>query len=494
MNKILIGKNDSATVELDSRYGNRHGMIAGATGTGKSVSLMVMAEGFSRMGVPSVVADVKGDIAGMSQAADPPGEKLQKRFDTLGLTDWKPQANPVIFWDLYAELGHPLRTSLAAMGPSLLARVMELNDTQQGVLEIVFKVAGDNSWPMITLADLHAMLNYAADQRKEISSQYGLISTASIGAIQRALLRLREEDGDKFFGEPALELQDLMRQDMAGNGIVNILAADKLILKPRLYATFLLWLLSELFEKLPEVGDLDKPKLVFFFDEAHLLFDNCPPALERRVTQVVRLIRSKGVGVYFCSQNPDDVPGTILGQLGNRVQHALRSFTPRDQKAVRAAAQTFVPNPGLNVTEVIGQLGVGEALSSTLVEGGIPSPVERVLMTTPTCRLGTISAEERQLIMSRSPVGSRYDNPVEHETAAAILARLEEQNAAEQAQQAAQGKKPATGGDPGWGSTIKGAVKGTGRRQGALETMIKSVSSSIGRQIARTIMRGFTRR
>ncbi|NMW25781.1 DUF853 family protein, partial [Rhodanobacter denitrificans] len=309
-------------------------------------------------------------LAGLAMAAGEPGDKLKARLDKLRLTDWKAQANPVVFWDIYGKLGHPVRATISEMGPTLLGRVLELNDTQEGVLEVVFKAADDQGWLLLDLADLRALLAYAADNAKAISAQYGLISTTSIAAIQRAILKLEGDGADQFFGEPALELADLMRQDMSGRGIINVLAADQLIMKPRLYSTFLLWLLSELFEQLPEVGDLDQPKMVFFFDEAHLLFDDASPALQQRVEQVVRLIRSKGVGVYFCSQNPDDVPGVILGQLGNRIQHALRAFTPRDQKAIRAAAETFVANPKLDVVEAITRLAVGEALASTLANGG----------------------------------------------------------------------------------------------------------------------------
>lgn len=488
MPRILIGKNDTTSVELETRFGNRHGMVAGATGTGKSVSLMVLAEGFSRLGVPVILADVKGDFAGLSQPAPPPGDKLRARLQTLGIeASWAPQASPVIFWDLYGKLGHPLRTTISEMGPVLLARIMELNDTQQGVLEIVFRVADDNGWLMLDLADLHAMLAFAAEKRKEISAAWGLISPASLGAVQRALLRLREADGEQFFGEPALELADLMRQDMAGNGIINILAADRLILKPKLYATFLLWLLSELFEQLPEVGDLELPRLVFFFDEAHLLFDHCPAALAERIKQVVRLIRSKGVGIYFCSQNPDDVPDEVLGQLGNRIQHALRAYTPRDQKAVRAAAETFVPNPGLDVRAAIGQLGVGEALASTLRDKGVPTPVERVLMTTPTCRLGTITDAERETVRARSPVGAKYDTAVDRESAAEILAA----RAAEKASTTpvADAREKAADDEAGWGGVLRDAMLGSKRRQGALEAMTKSVSRSIGNGLGRQIVR-----
>ncbi len=406
MKDIYLGQGD-VPVHLLARYGNRHGLIAGATGTGKSVSLMVMAEGFSRLGVPVFLADVKGDIAGMAVAGTM-SERLQQRVAALGLSDFRNEANPVVFWDLYGKLGHPVRTSVTEMGPLLLARILELNDTQSGVLDIVFKLADDEGLLLLDLDDLRALLGFVATNAKQVSQSHGLVSPTSVGAIQRALLRLEQAGGRELFGEPMLDLVDLMRQDMSGRGIINLLAADKLILNPRLYSSFLLWLLSELFETLPEVGDLAQPKLVFFFDEAHLLFSDCPPALRQRVEQVCRLIRSKGVGVYFCSQNPDDVPNEILGQLGNRVQHALRAYTPRDQKAVKTAAETFVPNPKLDVTAVISQLGVGEALVSTLQDKGIPMPVERTMMAPPRCRMVAISDEERAVVRARSAVVSLY--------------------------------------------------------------------------------------
>src|SRR5499433_906857 len=372
--QILVGKGDGP-VNLLAKYGNRHGLIAGATGTGKTVSLMVLAEGFSRLGVPVFMADVKGDVAGLA-AAGRADEKLQERATRIGMSGYALEASPVVFCDLYGKTGHPVRSTISEIGPSLLARMLEANDTQAGVLEIAFKLADDRGLLLLDLDDLRALLGFVADHRKEISTQYGLVNAASIAAIQRALLTIERDGGTSFFGEPALELADLLRTDLSGRGIVNILAADQLILKPRLYSSFLLWLLSELFETLPEVGDADKPKLVFFFDEAHLLFDDAPASLRQRVEQVVRLIRSKGVGVYFCSQYPDDVPDVILGQLGNRVQHALRAFTPRDQKAVSAAAQTFAINPKLpDVAKIIAELAVGEALVSTLQEGGVPLPV-----------------------------------------------------------------------------------------------------------------------
>ncbi len=494
MTDILIGRNESVSVSLDPHYGNRHGMIAGATGTGKSVSLMVLAEGFSRLGVPCFLADAKGDLAGLAMAAGEPGDKLKARLAKLQLTDWKTQANPVVFWDIYGKLGHPVRATISEMGPTLLGRVLELNDTQEGVLEVVFKAADDQGWLLLDLADLRALLTYAAENAKELSTRYGLISTRSIAAIQRALLRLEGDGADQFFGEPALELADLMRQDISGRGIINVLAADQLIMKPRLYSTFLLWLLSELFEQLPEVGDLDQPKMVFFFDEAHLLFDDASPALMKRVEQVVRLIRSKGVGVYFCSQNPDDVPGVILGQLGNRIQHALRAFTPRDQKAVKAAAETFVANPKLNVSEAITRLAVGEALVSTLANGGVPTPVEQVLVTTPGCRIGTITDAERSTVRQRSPVGMKYDTAVNRESAAEMLAQRADEKAAEVPQVSANAPAIGTGkpaeAEAGWGGAVHDALFGTKRRQGMIETMGKQMARTAGSQLGRQILRG----
>ncbi|NID14145.1 helicase HerA-like domain-containing protein [Luteibacter yeojuensis] len=489
MPTILIGRGDEGTVALDSRYGNRHGMIAGATGTGKSVSLMLLAEGFSRMGVPCFLADAKGDLAGLSQAAGVPSEKLVARLANLGLADWKPQANPVVFWDIYGKAGHPVRATVSEMGPTLLSRILELNDTQEGVMEVIFRVADDEGLLLLDLADLRAMLGFAAEHAKDISARYGLIGSQSVAAIQRALLKLEQDGADAFFGEPALELADLMRQDMSGRGVISVLAADTLILKPRLYSTFLLWLLSELFEQLPEVGDLDQPKMVFFFDEAHLLFDDAPAALRQRVEQVVRLIRSKGVGVYFCSQNPDDVPGEILGQLGNRVQHALRAFTPRDQKAVKAAAETFARNPKLDVVQTIGTLGTGEALASTLGDGGVPSPVQKVLVSTPACRIGAVTAEERAAVRARSPVGGKYDTPVNRESAEERLAaRASEKNSPDAPPVKGSAKDDEGGSD--WGSAVRDAVFGTKRRQGMLETMAKSMVRTAGSRAGQQIVRG----
>ncbi len=488
MNEILVGKSDQ-DVWLHAKYANRHGLIAGATGTGKSVSLMVLAEGFSKLGVPVFLADVKGDLAGLAQAGAM-NDKLKSRIDTLGI-DWAPNANPVVFWDIFGKLGHPIRATISEMGPHLLGRLLELNDTQQGVLEVVFKAADDEGLLILDLKDLRAMLNFASDHAKVISKQYGLISPSSLAAIQRGLLSLEQSGADHFFGEPALDLADFMREDMSGRGIINILAADQLILKPKLYSTFLLWMLSELFENLPEAGDLEQPKLVFFFDEAHLLFDDAPPALIQRIEQVVRLIRSKAVGVYFCSQNPDDVPQTVLGQLGNRLQHALRAFTPRDQKAVRAAAETFPPNPKVDVVATITQLAVGEALVTTLQEHGIPLPVQRTLITSPGCRIGTITDEERNKVRSRSPLGAKYDVLTDRESAFEKLAARTEASASETPSSDTVPSKnipPPAGG--GLMDKVSGILFGTGRRQGMLEALAKSAARNAGGQISRSIMRG----
>ena len=488
MNEIFLGKSAEGPVQLLARYGNRHGLVAGATGTGKSVSLMVLAEGFSRLGVPVFLADVKGDIAGLSMPGAP-NERIQKRLEQLGISGHAFEANPVVFWDLYGKAGHPVRTTISEVGPRLLGRILELNDTQAGVLEIVFKLADDRGLLLLDLADLRALLTFIADHRKEVSTEYGLVSAPSIAAIQRQLLTLEREGGEMFFGEPALALADLMRTDLSGRGIINVLAADQLILKPRLYSSFLLWLLSELFENLPEVGDLEKPRLVFIFDEAHLLFDDAPPELRQRVEQVVRLIRSKGVGVYFCSQLPDDVPGEILGQLGNRVQHALRAFTPRDQKAVRTAAETFVANPKLDVAKVISELGVGEALVSTLQDNGTPAPVQRTLIAPPHARVGAITPEERAAVRSRSPVGAAYDVAVNRESAYEMLAKAAATAASDQqvATQAGTRQEAVPSSTP---SPINDLLFGSGRRQGMVEAMAKSAARSVGSQLGRQILRG----
>jgi DNA helicase HerA-like ATPase len=490
MNPILVGKAittpQSGNVYLLPQYGNRHGLVAGATGTGKTVTLMTLAEGFSRLGVPVFLADVKGDVAGLA-VAGAPNDKLQARIAEIGVANYTNEGNPTIFWDLYGKLGHPVRATVSEIGPTLLGRILELNDIQEGVLEIVFKLADDNGWLLLDMADMRTLLTYVSDNRKDISAKYGLVSTQSIAAIQRGLLQLGQQGGDAFFGEPALELIDLMRTTQDGRGVVSILAADQLILKPRLYSSFLLWLLSELFEKLPEVGDLDKPKLVFVFDEAHLLFDDAPAALQQRIEQVVRLIRSKGVGVYFCSQFPDDVPDNILGQLGNRVQHALRAFTPRDQKAVKTAAETFVPNPHLDVAAAISQLGVGEALVSMLLDKGVPMPVERTLIAPPRCRMGAISDAERAQVRAGSPVGGKYDVTVDRVSATEMLAKRADAAGVQAGAPPVVTAGAATG---GFGQSVKDAMFGTSRRQGMVESMAKQAARTVGSQVGRQILRG----
>ncbi len=475
MSDILIGKGD-IQVSLLAKYGNRHGLVAGATGTGKSVSLMVLAEGFSRMGVPVFMADVKGDIAGLA-AAGTPSEKLQERVTRIGIEGYSNEASPVTFWDLYGKKGHPVRTTVSEFGPNLFSRVLELNETQSGVLDIAFKLADDQGLLLLDLEDLRAILTHVAENKTAISSQYGLVSPTSVAAIQRALLRLEQQGGEHFFGEPALQLSDIMQRHPSGRGMINLLTADQLILQPRLYSSFLLWLLSELFETLPEVGDLEQPKLVFFFDEAHLLFDDIQPALLQRVEQVVRLIRSKGVGVYFCSQNPDDIPDNVLGQLGNRIQHALRAYTPRDQKAVRTAAETFVPNPKIDVAKVISELAVGEALVSTLQEKGIPMPVERTIICPPRCRMGSITDAERQAVLAQSLLGMKYDQGINRESAYEVLNKRVQVAASAAAEQNEVKSAPANEKpekeqkeEPGF---LKELLFGNGRRQGVIETEAK---------------------
>ena len=394
-----------------------------------------------------------------------------------------------MLWDIYGKNGHPVRTTVSEMGPNLLTRLLELNEVQEGVLQVAFRVADDEGLLLLDLDDLRAMLAFVSENAKEISAKYGLVAPQSVAAIQRALLQLETEGGDQFFGEPALDLADFMRQDMSGRGIINVMSAEQLILKPRVYSSFLLWMLSELFENLPEVGDLDRPKLVFFFDEAHLLFDDAPAQLQQRIEQVVRLIRSKGVGIYFCSQLPDDVPAVILGQLGNRIQHALRAFTPRDQKAVKTAAETFPPNPRVNVVEAITQLAVGEALVTTLQEGGIPLPVERTLIVPPHCRIGAITADERSLVRSRSPHGGKYDTAVNRESAFEQLNAAQAETAASEPQAKPQGA-PAKDEGPTWGERFKEFLFGTKRRQGALESVAKSAMRTAGTRVTNQILRG----
>ena len=476
------------------KMANRHGLIAGATGTGKTVTLQSLAEGFSALGVPVFMADVKGDLAGMSQAGSG-NPKVDARVAQLGLTDFKPQASPVTFWDVFGKKGHPVRTTTADMGPLLLARMLNLNDVQGGVINSIFKIADDKGWLLLDLKDLRAMAQHAAEHAAEYQTQYGNISAASVGALQRALLQIETEGGDLFFGEPALNLDDLMQTDAQGRGVINILASDQLFNAPRVYATLLLWLLSELFEKLPEVGDLDKPKLVFFFDEAHLLFTDAPPALLQKIEQVIRLVRSKGVGVYFVSQNPLDIPDIVLGQLGNRVQHALRAFTPRDQKAVKSAAETFRSNPKVDVATAITELGVGEALVSFLDEKGIPTPVERAFIIPPQSRIGPITDAERAVVMQNSLVAGVYDKQVDRESAYEVLkARAAETAAAEQ-----PAEEGASNEDRGfnWGGLFGGGNSGgdatkksTSRSDTIFESAAKSTARAIGSQLGRQIIRG----
>lgn len=488
-NRILLGKGRDYQW-LDLAFANRHGLIAGATGTGKTVTLQVLTEGFSKAGVPVFLADVKGDLSGLSQAGRP-HPKTEERIQKIGISDHAFSAFPVTFWDVFGRQGHALRTTLSEMGPLLLARLMDLSDAQQGVLQLAFSIADDQGLLLLDMKDLRAMLNYLSDHAKELS-EYGLISSASVGAVLRKLLELEAQGADKFFGEPALDISDLMRQSGDGRGVVNILAADELMRAPKLYSTFLLWLLSELFETLPEVGDLEKPKLVFFFDEAHLLFDDANKALQDKIEQVVRLIRSKGVGVYFVTQSPLDVPEDVLGQLGNRVQHALRAFTPKDQKAVKSAADTFRPNPAFNTAEVITTLGVGEALVSTLEKGGIPSMVDAITLCPPASRIGPATMEERKALMAASPVGRGYDTPVDRESAYEILkSRAEGQPAKPTAMPRSNPWGQPRPSEP---APQKTSAPRAPNRQGYGETAVKSViramGSSIGREITRSLVRG----
>jgi uncharacterized protein len=483
---IFVGKG-ALPVYLLPKMGNRHGMIAGATGTGKTVTLQILAEGFSALGVPVFMADVKGDLSGMACAGG--GKpKLEERAAQIGCGPLEYRESPVVFWDLYGEKGHRIRTSITEMGPVLLSRLMSLNETQEGVLTIAFRLADDQGLMLLDLKDLRAMLNFISENAKEIQAEYGNVSGASVGAIQRALLQLEEEGADLFFGEPALDISDLMRVHHDGRGVVNILAADRLMNNRRAYSTFLLWLLSEMFEELPEVGDLEKPKLVFFFDEAHLLFSDAPAALVEKVEQVVRLIRSKGVGVYFVTQNPLDIPDTVLGQLGNRVQHALRAFTPRDQKAVRSAATTFRANPTFSTEAVITELGVGEALVSVLDEKGAPTLVERTLIRPPLSRLGPATDAERATVMQASPVAGRYDKDYDPESAFEILSKRADEKAreAEEAAREAEDEKRRAAEE----KQRQRVTTRSSRRETPLEAGMKSAMRSVGTQIGREVMRG----
>ena len=483
---ILVAQSKEG-IYLLPKMANRHGMIAGATGTGKTVTLQTLAEGFSKRGIPVFMADVKGDLAAMSQAgANHP--KLVERAKELGIADYQGEACPVVFWDVFGEKGHPVRATVSEMGPLLLTKLLELNDTQAGVLNMIFEIADANGLLLLDLKDLRSMLQFVADNADQFKTQYGNVSAASAGAIQRNLLALESQGADKFFGEPALNLDDLI-QTQNGRGVVNILAAEKLMQQaPKVYATFLLWLLSELFEQLPEVGDPEKPKLVFFFDEAHLLFADIEKALAEKVEQVVRLIRSKGVGVYFVSQNPLDIPDVVLGQLGNRVQHALRAFTPRDQKAVQAAATTFRQNPKIKIESVITELAVGEALVSMLEADGKPSVVERAKIVPPRSQLGPITPEQRQQIIQSSVVAGHYEKAVDRESAYEKL----QQRASEKVPAASAPTQPgqAEGGSI-FGKIFSPTIGPRGGRHDTLATsVVKSVVRSAGTQMGREIMRG----
>ncbi|QCI98421.1 helicase HerA-like C-terminal domain-containing protein [Agrobacterium larrymoorei] len=489
---------------LDFRFGNRHGLITGATGTGKTVSLQVLAEGFAKAGVPVFCADIKGDLSGIAK----PGEAkdwVTKRAEQIGFTDLSFEQFPVIFWDLYGEKGHRVRATIAEMGPLLLARLMDASEAQEGVLNIAFKIADQGGLPLLDLKDLQSLLNYMGEHATELSNQFGLISKSSVGSLQRGLLVLEQQGAEHFFGEPALKISDIMRTTSDGRGTISVLAADKLMMNPRLYGTFLLWMLSELFEELPEVGDPAKPKLVFFFDEAHLLFNDAPRVLVERVEQVVRLIRSKGVGVYFVTQNPLDVPETVLAQLGNRVQHALRAYTPREQKAVKTAADTFRQNPAFNTADAITTLGTGEALVSTLQEKGAPSIVERTLVRPPSGRVGPVSDDERRSIMASSPVAGLYDQDVDRESAFEILAaraqKAAEAEAAKRAaeEQASQQTDSASGRWklPGFGdeepkqASTTGARRSSGyQRETVIEAAMKSAARSVATSVGRALVRG----
>ncbi|MFZ2855151.1 MAG: helicase HerA-like domain-containing protein [Rhodocyclaceae bacterium] len=497
---LLIARHQETELALLPALANRHGLIAGATGTGKTVTLQRLAERFSAIGVPVFMADIKGDLSGLAA----PGSvtpKLAERLAALGIDDFVPQKSPVAFWDVAGQQGHPVRATISDMGPVLLARLLNLNDTQAGVLQLVFKIADDSGLLLLDLKDLRAMVQHVGEHAKEFTTEYGNVSAASIGAIQRGLLGLGDQGGEDFFGEPMLDINDLMQTD-DGRGVINILAADQLMASPRLYSTFLLWLLAELFEQLPEVGDLDKPKLVFFFDEAHLLFNEAPPALLEKIEQVVRLIRSKGVGVYFVTQNPLDIPDSVLGQLGNRVQHALRAFTPRDQKAVKAAAETMRANPAFSVESAITELGVGEALISLLDEKGRPTVVERAFVLPPASRIGPLSADERQAVIKGSAIYGHYEALIDRESAyeklKARVAPAAASNGKETTGTAAIPEAPApeaSGG--GWfgglGDLLGGSSGSGGRIKGGdsvFEAAAKSAARAIGSQVGREIIRG----
>ncbi|MDD2659589.1 MAG: DUF853 family protein [Methylococcales bacterium] len=480
MQEILIGGQNGAQVVMDAAMGNRHGMISGATGTGKTITLQILAEGFSKIGVPVFLADIKGDLSGITVPGQP-HEKISERVQQIGMANFQQRGNPAVFWDIFAKSGHPVRTTISDMGPLLLSNLLELNDTQTGVLYSCFRIADDNGLLLLDLKDLRAMLRWMGDASKELKGEYGNISTASLGSIQRQLLVLEEQGAERFFGEPAIQLGDFCKTDFSGNGVISILDATELATKsPRLYATFLLWLLSDLFETLPEAGDADRPRLVLFFDEAHLLFEQAPKVLVDKIEQIVRLIRSKGVGVYFISQSPLDIPEDILGQLGLKIQHALRAYTPKDQQVVKSVAATFRSNPKLDTEAVIQQLKTGEALVSVLNKDGSPAPVERIFICPPESRIGPVTAQERGEMLRRSPLSGRYEQEVDRESAYELLKKKAERQteaALEKQQLERQKAKVSTR---------------TSNRQSAGEALLTSAAraagSSLGRQIIRGIM------
>lgn len=485
---LLIAQTHDIRLSLLPAMANRHGLIAGATGTGKTVTLQKLAESFSQAGVPVFMADVKGDLSGIATPGSA-SEKLQARLAQIGVSDWQPHDNPVMLWDIFGQQGHPVRATVTDLGPLLLARLLGLNEVQSGVLQIIFRIADDQGLLLLDFKDLRAMTQYIGDNAKAFQTQYGNISSASVGAIQRGLLALEQQGAEHFFGEPMLDIRDWMRCDAQGRGYINILAAERLYQMPKLYATSLLWLLAELYEQLPEAGDLDKPKMVFFFDEAHLLFSDAPPVLLEKIEQVIRLIRSKGVGVWFVTQNPSDIPDKVSGQLGNRVQHALRAFTPRDQKAVKGAAETLRANPAFDAVAALQALGTGEALISFLDEKGSPSIVERAMVIAPGSRMGPLTQDERNVLINHSPLYGKYDDEVDRESA---FERLQQGIAAAPQQSAAPGVK---GADVKVDSGILGGLKDilfgtTGPRGGKRDGVVQSVARSAARQVTSQIVRG----
>jgi len=487
--QLCIAKNaDLENVIMLPVMANRHGLITGATGTGKTVTLQKMAESFSSIGVPVFVADVKGDLSGIAMAAAP-SDKLAARLEKIGISDWHPQNNPAAFWDVFGEKGHPVRATISDMGPLLLSRLLNLSDVQTGLLQIIFKIADDNNMLLLDMKDLRAMTQYVAEHANDFKTTYGNITTASAGAIQRGLLTLDEQGASNFFGEPMLDLMDFIRTDATGKGVINVLAADKLYNMPKLYAITLLWMLSELFETMPETGDLPQPKLVFFFDEAHLLFSDAPSALLEKIERVVRLIRSKGVGIYFVTQNPLDVPDKILGQLGNRVQHALRAFTPRDQKAVKTAAQTMRANPAFNTEQVIQELGTGEALISFLDEKGSPSIVQRCSVIAPGSRLGPVTSAEQDTLIKQSILYGRYEKAIDRESAYEMLTKRTDKAVATKDSKQSAGKS--SGNETSLAKGMKDFVFGsTGPKGGKRDGLVQTAAKSAARSVTTSIMRG----